>query len=123
MGQPTAVMPTTAGFATYSMVGATTPTANNGTSGTLSSPQFQVDFAAGQINTTIVTAFNTVSDANLNFSGSSFASASSNIKGFFSGPNANRAGLIYNGPLTSGGSFSGAVVFQDLQSTAAGQFK
>ncbi|OOG37897.1 FecR family protein [Polaromonas sp. A23] len=114
-GQPTAVMPTT-GSASYSLVGSTAPTLYTGTSGTLLSTSFVADFAAATIAVSLATSFGTVSGP-LSISGAGpqdFSGGSNGtIKGFFSGPNAARAGLVYNGySSANGGYFSGAAVFQ-----------
>jgi hypothetical protein len=63
-----------------------------------------------QVN--INTSFGNVVDNMLYFSSSTFSSGSGNIKGMFTGPNANYAGLIYNGGLSPAGSFTGTAIFK-----------
>jgi hypothetical protein len=111
-GQPTAVMPTT-GSVSYSLAGSTAPTLYTGTSGTLLSTSFLADFSASTIAVSLVTNFGTVSGP-LSISGHEFSGGSNGtVKGFFSGPNAARAGLVYNGfSAANYGYFSGAAVFQ-----------
>jgi hypothetical protein len=106
-------MPTT-GSVNYSLAGSTAPTLYTGTSGTLSgTSSFFADFTAGSIAISLVTNFGTVSGP-LSISGHEFSGGSNGtVKGFFSGPNAARAGLVYNGySATNYGYFSGAAVFQ-----------
>lgn len=112
-GQPTASMPTT-GTASYSLAGSTAPTLYTGASGTLNSASFSVDFVNSYVSASLVTSFGTVSGSSMNLSGQDFSGNSNgNIKGFFSGPNAVRAGLVYDGFSSgNGGYFSGAAVFQ-----------
>lgn len=114
-GQPTVVMPTT-GIASYSLVGSTAPTLYTGASGTLNSATFSVNFGTvgtvGGVTASMVTSFGTVSGTNMSISGARFANA--NIRGFFSGANAARAGLYYRGnsAANSNGNFEGVAVFQ-----------
>ncbi len=114
-GQPTAVMPTT-GSVTYTLAGSTAPTLYTGTSGTLLSTSFVADFSASTIAVSLATSFGTVSGPlSIGGPGPQDFSGGSNgtIKGFFSGPNAARAGLVYNGfSAANYGYFSGAAVFQ-----------
>ena len=116
VGQATAVLPTTAGFASYTLVGGSNPTSYTGTSGTLNSATLAVNFCtcgAGPVmQVNINTSFGNVVDSMLYFSSSTFSSGSGNIKGMFTGPNANYAGLIYNGGLSPAGSFTGTAVFK-----------
>jgi hypothetical protein len=117
VGQPTSVLPTTVGLATYALAGSSVPTSYLGISGTLNTATFQVNFDPAQsggprLNVNIVTSFGVVSENSLYFSNSTFASISGAVKGFFVGPNAARAGLIYNGGVVGGGTFTGAAVFQ-----------
>ena len=123
VGQPTAVLPTTVGVASYTVVGNTTPTSYLGTNGLFLGATFSANFdtaAVGgpMLGVTVNTSFGNISEPFVYFSNSAFASASGTVRGFFSGPNANRAGLVYNAPVTApnntafGGHFNGAVVFQ-----------
>ena len=111
-GQPTAVMPTT-GIATYLLVGSTAPTLYTGASGTLTSAVFSVNFGGvGSVNATMVTSFGTVAGVSMPISGAGFTNG--NIRGFFTGPTATRAGLYYRGnsAANSNGNFAGVAVFQ-----------
>jgi hypothetical protein len=114
VGQATAALPTNPGLATWTMVGSTTPTNYLGASGTLNSAVFQVDFntAFRYANFSASTSFGNVNESSIYFSNSTFASSNGNVHGFFSGPGAIRAGLVYNGPASGGGTFSGAAVFK-----------
>jgi hypothetical protein len=114
VGQATPVLPTTVGVANYTLIGGSAPTSYTGTSGTLTSATFSVNFDPAQVlgphlNVNIVTSFGTVGEL-VYFSSSSFAG--SQVKGIFTGPNANRAGLIYTGLLSPAGSYSGTAIFQ-----------
>ncbi len=111
-GQPTAVMPVT-GSVSYSLAGSTAPTLYTGTSGTLLSTSFVADFVNATIAISLATSFGTVSGP-LSIAGQDFTGGTNGtIKGFFSGPNAARAGLVYNGfSAANYGYFSGAAVFQ-----------
>ena len=111
VGQPTSVLPT-AGFASYALAGSSVPTSYLGSSGTLNSATFQVNFNTAQLGVNIITSFGSVNENYVSFSSSTFASTSGAVKGFFIGPSAARAGLVYNGNIGSGGTFTGAVVFQ-----------
>lgn len=121
VGKPTAVLPTTSGttFATYSRVGHTEPTNYLGTSGTLTSATLQVNFDPTQIGGRMLrfsasTSFGDVTENFVYFSSSSFASGSGKVVGIFTGANAERAGVVYNGTVTTGtvgGSFTGTAVF------------
>ena len=111
-GQPTVVMPTT-GIASYSLVGSTAPTLYTGASGTLNSATFSVNFGAGGgVTASMVTSFGTVAGINMPISGAGFTNG--NIRGFFSGSTAARAGLYYRGnsAANSNGNFEGVAVFQ-----------
>lgn len=116
VGQATPVLPTTVGVASYTLIGGSAPTSYTGASGTLNSAIFQVNFNPSglgpMMSVNINTSFGNVVDNALYFSSSSFTGASGNIKGMFTGPNANRAGLVYTGPISPGGSFSGTAIFQ-----------
>jgi hypothetical protein len=116
VGQATPVLPTTVGFASYTFVGGSNPTSYTGASGTLNSASLSVNFdtsGAGPVMmVNINTSFGNVVDNMLYFSSSTFSSGSGNIKGMFTGPNANRAGMIYTGGLSPAGSFSGTAIFQ-----------
>jgi len=120
VGQPTSVLPTTGNvFATYSLVGHTAPTNYLGTSGTLTTATFLVNFDPTQSGGRILqfnatTSFGTVAENFVYFSSSSFSSTSGNLVGIFTGANALRAGVVYNGTVstgTVGGSFTGTAVF------------
>jgi hypothetical protein len=117
VGQATPVLPTTVGIANYTLIGGSAPTSYTGASGTLNSATFAVNFDPAQIggpmlSVNINTSFGNVVENFVYFSSSSFASGSGNIKGMFTGPNANRAGLIYTGGLSPAGSYSGTAIFQ-----------
>jgi hypothetical protein len=113
VGQATPVLPTTAGAINYNMVGGGVPTSYTGTSGLLVGPQtLSVNFGTGMMSVSIVTTLGNVIDNALSFSSSTFSSASGNIRGMFTGLNANRAGIIYTGPISPAGSFSGVMIFQ-----------
>jgi hypothetical protein len=114
IGIPTAAMPT-AGTATYSMIGYTSPTATNGTTGYSVSGALTVDFAlvSSQVgvnmsvvdsgsNTYAINGAATI--AGSNFTGSisvpmngtiCTGTCTASINGFFAGANASRAGLSY----------------------------
>jgi hypothetical protein len=107
-GLPTAVMPT--GSATYSMIGATTPSCAPSCSAALNSSSLSVNFGAGtaslNINITVNGFDNYAGAVPLSLSGSSFSgsgaltsactSGSLLAKGFFAGDAAARAGLAYH---------------------------
>jgi len=117
VGQATPVLPTTVGIASYTLIGGSAPTSYTGTSGTLNSATFSVNFDPVQIggpmlSVNINTSFGNVVENFVYFSSSSFASGSGAVKGMFTGPNANRAGLIYTGSLSPAGSYSGSAIFQ-----------
>lgn len=111
-GMPTAVMPSV-GSATYNFVGGTAPTLFNGAVGTISNlSSLSANFATGSVSANIITSFGTVSGTAMT-SGSSFSTVSGDITGFFGGPNAKNAGLVYYGfNVGASGNYSGAVVFQ-----------
>lgn len=111
-GMPTPVMPTI-GSAAYNFVGGTAPTLFNGTVGTISSASsLSANFATGSVSANIITSFGTVSGTAMT-SGNTFSTGSGDITGFFGGPNAKNAGLVYYGfDVGASGHFSGAVVFQ-----------
>lgn len=111
-GQPTPLMPTT-GTLSYSLVGSTAPTLYTGASGTISASSTFTAYFGGtpKVDVSIITSFGTVTENAIGISGQNFAGTS--VKGFFSGPNAVRAGLVYQGFSSgNGGYFSGAAVFQ-----------
>jgi hypothetical protein len=116
VGQATPVLPTTVGVASYTLIGGSAPTSYTGTSGTLNSASLSVNFdpsgAGPMMSVNINTSFGNVVDNFLYFSSSTFSSGSGNIKGMFTGPNANRAGLVYTGSLSPAGSYSGTAIFQ-----------
>lgn len=114
VGQATPVLPTTAGTATYTFMGGSNPTSYTGASGTLNSATLSVNFAGSpMMSVNINTSFGNVVDNYLYFSTSSFSSSSGDIQGMFTGPNANYAGLIYSGNLTTTpGTFSGTAIFK-----------
>lgn len=111
-GMPTPVMPTV-GSASYNFAGGTAPTLFNGAVGTISSASsLSANFATGSVSANIVTSFGTVSGTAMT-SGNTFSTGSGDITGFFGGPNAKNAGLVYYGfNLGASGYYAGAVVFQ-----------
>ena len=111
-GIPTPVMPSV-GSATYTFVGGTSPTLFNGAIGTISSASsLSANFATGSVSANIITSFGTVAGTAM-ASGSSFSTGSGDITGFFGGPNAKNAGLVYYGfNVGASGNYSGAVVLQ-----------
>lgn len=113
VGQPTAVMPTTGASATYSLVGGSVPTTYTGTSGVLQSGSLVVNFGSLSLDAFINTTLGNISVTGAYISGSSFSgSGTGSVHGFFAGPDANRAGLVYTGNLSPAGTFSGAAAFQ-----------
>lgn len=114
VGIPTAAMPTT-GTATYSLIGYTTPTDTNGTTGYTLSGSLAVNFAAatnqvgvamtvtnGVNNTYGINGSATIAGANFNGSiavpTNGFVctgGCTASVNGFFAGTNASRAGLSY----------------------------
>jgi len=117
VGQATPVLPTTVGISSYTLVGGSAPTTYTGTSGTLNSATFSVNFDPVQpggpmLSVNINTSFGNVVENFVYFSSSSFSSGSGAVKGMFTGPNANRAGLIYTGSISPAGSYSGSAIFQ-----------
>jgi len=114
VGQATPVLPTTVGVATYTLIGGSAPTSYTGTSGTLfNTSNLSVNFDPSglgpQLTATINTSFGNISES-VYFSSSSFTG--SQVRGIFTGLNANRAGLIYNGNISPAGTFSGTAIFQ-----------
>lgn len=115
VGQATAVLPTTVGSATYTLLGGSAPTTYTGVSGTLlATSTFSVNFDPVQVggpslNVNINTSFGSVNEF-LYFSSSSFTGTK--VKGMFTGTNANHAGLIYNGTISPAGSYSGTAIFK-----------
>ncbi|EJL85549.1 hypothetical protein PMI15_01794 [Polaromonas sp. CF318] len=117
VGQATPVLPTTVGISSYTLIGGSAPTTYTGTSGTLNSATFSVNFDPVQpggpmLSVNINTSFGNVVENFVYFSSSSFSSGSGAVKGMFTGPNANRAGLIYTGAISPAGSYSGSAIFQ-----------
>ncbi len=118
VGQPTAVLPMTGNvFATYTLIGSTTPTSYMGASGTLTSASLSVNFdptqAGGRmLQFNAATSFGNVAENFVYFSSSSFTSLSGRVSGIFTGANADRAGIVYNGDMVGAGTFSGSVVFK-----------
>ena len=125
VGIPTATMPTS-GSASYSLMGYTTPTANDGSTGwAVTKGDLTVNFGgsntiavnmivANTSNSYTLTSTGTqVTGTGATFSGlSSVAggtSASASINGFFAGDNASRAGLSYS--ITDTATISGVAVF------------
>lgn len=115
IGIPTANMPTT-GSATYSLMGFTTPSATDGSTGWSFKGDLSANFANNLV-TLNMTVWNgsqdyTVSNGSISISGSSFSTStaplnttsstslcasgcSTSVNGFFAGANASRAGLSY----------------------------
>ena len=119
---------------TYTLIGGTAPTFRDskGTvTGTLASASLMANFASGLVDASVVTRFDTgaasmtltgTSTGMQTFSGSSFASFSASnsctmtgggtcsvdMRGFFAGPNAIRAGLVYG--MGVSGTTSGSVI-------------
>jgi hypothetical protein len=115
VGQATPVLPTAVGLASYTLIGGSAPTSYTGASGTLNSATLLVDFnpAGPKMDVNINTSFGNVIENNLAFSGATFSSTSGNVKGMFTGANANYAGLVYRGSLSPAtGSFLGTAVFK-----------
>lgn len=123
VGQPTATMPTTTGILTYTLIGQTPVTSYNtstntaGASGTLTSASMSVDFINSKLGVNIATSLGSITVANvIAISGAQFSYSSGTgifVDGFFTGVNANRAGLVYTGIAASPpGSFSGAAAFK-----------
>lgn len=134
VGRPTplASMPVT-GTASYQLIGGTTPTAaKNGSllTGSLVSAGLNVDFGAARVNAFVNTLF-TVGGQNVpvqvagygNIVGNRFTAApydntydyyyggDSLLYGFFIGPQATRAGMVYQGYDDGVGTVQGAAVF------------
>ncbi|AYQ29772.1 MULTISPECIES: FecR domain-containing protein [unclassified Polaromonas] len=112
VGQATPVIPTIGGAASYTLVGGSAPTSYTGASGVLNSATLSVNFGGGFLDVNINTSFGNVVENFLYFSSSTFSSGSGSIKGMFTGPNANYAGLIYNGGLSPAGTFTGTAIFK-----------
>jgi hypothetical protein len=117
VGQATAVLPTTIGVGSYNFVGGSTPTSYTGASGTLyNTSTLTVNFEPGNqmMSVNINTSFGNVVENFLYFSASTFSATNvtGTIKGMFTGPNANRAGILYTGPTSTAGYFSGTAIFQ-----------
>lgn len=114
VGIPTGLIPT-AGTFSYSLIGSTAPTREDGAVGSLISATFSANFALGTVTASIVNTFGlstlTTTEAPITISGSSFQG--SQISGNFFGTNAARAGLVYIGIDTDvTKAFSGAAMFQ-----------
>lgn len=132
VGIPTAAMPTS-GTATYSLMGYTSPTATDGSSGYSVNGSLAVDFGATSnqvgVNMTVANAADSygingsasiaagAATFNGNISTSStngcFSGCSTSINGFFAGANASRAGVSYS---ITGAGVSG---FDSIQGVAA----
>jgi hypothetical protein len=124
VGRPTpnAQMPTS-GTATYSMVGGTAPTAtSNGISimGRLLGATMAVDFTLNNVEATINTEFQkngvavpvSIHDTSMFLSGAALV-CGTNMRGFFTGNQATRAGLVYSKDnVTDLGLVRGAVALQ-----------
>lgn len=128
VGDPTVSMPLTGEFNYIYATGNGTNPTYNGTSGTLNSATLTANFGgtgsipAGTVNATVVTSFNTGAGNELKVTGMAIAGSAfkggtsvggsyGTIEGFFSGANAARAGISYNGSVTGGsGNFSGVAV-------------
>ncbi len=115
VGMPTAVMPTS-GTATYSLIGYTSPSAKDLSTGYSVNGSLSADFApavaAVQVNMTVANPTNSYTvNGPTTISGSTFsgspgtasstggcisAGCSTSINGFFAGANASRAGLSYS---------------------------
>ena len=116
VGIPTAVMPTT-GTATYSLMGYTSPTATDGSSGYTVNGTLSANFAGTGtvgVNMTVANSANSYTINTLTtplaITGSTFTGAiattgsqvacsgcvTTSINGFFAGANASRAGLSYS---------------------------
>jgi hypothetical protein len=139
VGIPTAVMPTT-GTGTYNILGSTSPTASNGSTGYSVAGNLVVNFALSNLNVNLTisnTAANTITIVQSALAGSiainpgsTFSatgsqltisskgtfgactiSCSPSISGFFAGTNASRAGLSYSITGTAVGDVQGVVAF------------
>lgn len=127
VGIPTAVMPTT-GTATYGLMGYTSPTVSNGSTGYTVNGSLSANFAtpAVAVNMTVgnstANSFNFVGSVPI--AGSTFASTTftttgggctglcvTSVNGFFAGANASRAGLTYSIAGTPVGSIQGVAAF------------
>ena len=127
VGIPTTAMPTT-GTATYSLMGYTSPTVSNGSTGYTVTGTLSANFGtpAVAVNMTvansIANSFNFVGSVPI--AGSTFASTTftttgggctglctTSVTGFFSGANASRAGLTYSITGTPVGSVQGVAAF------------
>ena len=109
-GIPTPVMPTT-GTATYSLMGYTSPTATDGSTGYTFNGSLIAVFSNNTVNVNMNVANSTssysLSNVPLGITGSTFSGSSipttctglsctTSINGFFAGTNASRAGLSYS---------------------------
>lgn len=130
IGLPTAVMPTNP--ATYSLVGATSPTFASGTGspGTLNSASMSADFGMGTMNLNMDMTVNgnnylttnqpmNIISGGPNFSGTSMLTTGSNcisfcntsVEGFFAGNDGSHAGLAYKTDVGSVDYINGAAAF------------
>jgi hypothetical protein len=129
VGIPTAVMPKQ-GTATYSLMGYTSPTATNGSTGYSVKGTLSADFGASTVgvnmsvgNSTNTYAFNNTGSPFAVSAGSSFAGSintsgpscvgycTTSISGFFAGTNASRAGLSYSIFTNSSNHIQGVAAF------------
>jgi hypothetical protein len=133
IGVPTAVMPTNP--ATYSLVGATSPTlaSGSGAPGTLNSANMSADFAAGRISLNMDMTVNgnnyvtsnlpmTLGNApnNFTFSGGGITTSSNcisascftSVEGFFAGDDASNAGLAYETDISGTDAINGTAAFK-----------
>jgi hypothetical protein len=139
VGIPTAVMPTS-GTGTYNILGSTSPTASNGSTGYSVAGNLVVNFALSNLNVNLTisnTAANSITIVQSALAGSiainpgsTFSatgsqltisskgtfgactiSCSPSISGFFAGTNASRAGLSYSITGTAVGAVQGVVAF------------
>lgn len=119
IGQPTLVMPTT-GTLSYNLIGQTPVTGYDTStqlavaSGTLTSATFNVNFSTAKLNMGVVTTLGSFSASNISVAGGQFSYSNGGpvftVDGFFTGVNANRAGMVYTG--TNGNTrYSGAAAF------------
>ena len=123
VGQPTVTLPTTATNLTYTLIGGSTVTGYLGNSasasGTLTGGSLVVNFGSSSLNILINTTLGNVSANGVSISAAgnfSYTGTRTAFDGFFTGPNANRAGLVYTGPNSGGtgtyDTFSGAAAFK-----------
>jgi hypothetical protein len=111
VGIPTAAMPSTATATTYSLMGYTSPTATDGSTGYTFNGSLVAVFSNNTVNVNMIVANSTssysLSNVPLGITGSTFTgsfipttctglSCTTSINGFFAGTNASRAGLSYS---------------------------